>query len=437
MLNLLNAVDVFGRTHESWSPSTAKGLLITVLVLVYIGLALMVWYLVRLIRRNRAVLQEVMTPPVRQQPEQKEVVVIHEEQPEVERILTGISLDTAVVKREFAAGEEFDCSGLVICGEFNMAPTTESYTEYRVVDNDTYEWLNKLHKTEGVYVIKPQMDTVGVKVVTVKFENVSAAYTVSVEESKVEETAAATSEVVVVERPVVVEKVVERIVERVVEKEPATVEQQHPTVNVVDPVIIEEESVVAGNLRYNKSFEARLIQADDQTKNWYSDIKNELLSYKKVNDRMSWKRESFRLHKEAVARLAFRGKILCLFLPLSVAEYAEKYHVEDASDAVSYADTPMMLRLKNPRRVKVAKMLIAEVMKKVKAVRIDRDAVDYYVPYEGVVELIKKGLIRRVVRTSEQEAIFTQGAVDTTNGEEDENFGLEKVAKGIYVTKND
>ena len=34
--------------------------------------------------------------------------------------------------------------------------------------------------------------------------------------------------------------------------------------------------------RYNRSFAAKLIQSEDKVKRWYSELKRELLSYKKV-----------------------------------------------------------------------------------------------------------------------------------------------------------
>ena len=151
-------------------------------------------------------------------------------------------------------------------------------------------------------------------------------------------------------------------------------------------------------MRYNKSFAAKLTQAGDQAKEWYVDLKNELLSYKRVHDRLSWKKESFRVGRMCVARLAMRGKTLCLYLALNPADYADtKYRVEDKSDMVSVADTPCLYRIKNSRRLKYAKQLIAVVMDGL-TVRVERDAVDYYVPYKNTVDLLRRGLIKRVIR---------------------------------------
>ena len=139
-------------------------------------------------------------------------------------------------------------------------------------------------------------------------------------------------------------------------------------------------------------------------------LKNELLSYKKVKSRMSWKRETFRMGKEVVARLGYRGNTLCIYLPLNPADYAEsKYKVEDVSDLAMYADTPCMYRLKNERRIRYAIKLFAGVMEKTGGVRIERVAEDYYLPYEGIVELIGEGLAKRVIKKKSDEPIFLQG----------------------------
>ncbi|MCH5153510.1 MAG: hypothetical protein J1F68_06120, partial [Clostridiales bacterium] len=64
----------------------------------------------------------------------------------------------------------------------------------------------------------------------------------------------------------------------------------------------------------------------------------------------------------------------------------------------------------------------------------------YYIPYEGILELIKKGLIKRDIRTAQEEAIFERDLVGATlpsDEEEDESFALEQVAPRIYVTKKD
>ena len=63
--------------------------------------------------------------------------------------------------------------------------------------------------------------------------------------------------------------------------------------------------------RYNRSFEARLIQSEDRVKKYYSELKNELLSYSRVSSRMSWQHDGYRRSRPIEAKFVFRGKTLC------------------------------------------------------------------------------------------------------------------------------
>ena len=532
MKNLINAVNFFGKDVEWSMQKTAIWLIVIQAVLAVIAISLIIYLVLRKKLKNEAAQNTVLTvaqQPVAQPPE---VIYVTEPKGEEKRELTGISLDLGVVQREFRPGEEFTCEGLVVNGEYNTSPTMESYVDYTLIDNDTYTRLEKRDKLQGgVYVIKPNMYTLGIKIVTVKYEGMTVAYTISVGEHEAETVEPVVQAEAVAEAAPVVEEqaepttiVVERIIEKPAEEktrellsislntdnvqkeytvgdsidhdglvvtahynvepyeeevtdytilppdmskkgkptvtvtyqsmtvgyqitveagpeqEPIqqeVVEQQPVVIQRADPIIVEEESV-SSRLRYDKSFTARLIQSDDEVKYWYTDIKNELLSFKSVHGRISWKRETFKCHKDVIAKIAYRGKILCIFLPLNVADYADKYPVEDASEMSCYEDTPMMIRLKSNRRVKLAKQLIEAIMEEKGIVRIPHETVDYYMPYEGIVELIRKGLIKRDIRTAQDEAIFERGVGGAAPlEEEDETFKLEQVAPGIYVTKKE
>lgn len=217
----------------------------------------------------------------------------------------------------------------------------------------------------------------------------------------------------IIEKPVIVEQVVERVIEKPVYIETASqtiVDQPPVTPTIVETVVIDEESVEAGRLRYDKSFTARVIQSDDEVKHWYTEVKNELLSYKTCKGRISWKRETFKANKQVVAMLVYRGKTLCLFLPLNPKDFDEQYRLEDASDIPAYEEIPALLRLKNDKRIRIAKELIAKVMEQDQVVRKSNYVTeDFYLPYEGVLELINKGLIKREIRSANDEAVFENG----------------------------
>lgn len=150
------------------------------------------------------------------------------------------------------------------------------------------------------------------------------------------------------------------------------------------------------NVRYDKSFEAKLIQGDEKLKEYYSQLKNELLSYRKVTARRSWQHEAFRRGRTTVAKLAIRGKTLRIYLALDPMLYEEsKYLVEDASEHAKYAKTPLLYRIKNDRRCRYAKDLIAAAMASAEALRGEDGTEDYSsIPYESTDELIERGLVR-------------------------------------------
>ena len=313
----------------------------------------------------------------------------------VERTLTGVSVETGIVQRYFTVGEEFNCDGLLVNTFYNTEPMVQPVLGHTIVDDNEYKELNDVQKLIGAYVMRPDLSRAGVKAVVVRYGNRQTVYTISVKPPVIVEVPVKVEQ----PEPVVVEKVVEKIVE-------VPVVQPAPEPVVVEKVVINEEAYDAGRLRYDKSFEARLIQSDDDVKHWYTEIKNELLSFKTCRSRISWKRETFKAKKEVVAKLVFRGNTLCIFLPLNVADYVDNKDVEDASKTPVYEDTPLLIRLKNEKRKRFAITLIEQMMTERGILRGAHQSEDFYVPYEGVVELINRGLIKREIKTVEDEAIF-------------------------------
>lgn len=331
-----------------------------------------------------------------------------EEEP---RHVTSISLDTQVVRREFKVGEKFDPSGLIVTAHYSDEPYDVTLQEFVVVTPELIKKLAREDKTPedllGCRIYVPDLSVEGRPTVNVSFMDQTAAYAISVVEP------------VVVEEPTP-----EPAPEPIPEPEPAPVEEiaiaevvPEPVPEPApEPIVIAEESFEAGVLRYDRSFTARLIQADNEVKGWYTELKNDLLSYKKVHDRMSWKRESYNFGRQSFARLAFRGETLCLYLPLNPEAYADtKYKVESVSDSTSYADTPCLYRIKNNKRVQYAKELIATVAEQLATPKTERESQDYYVPYEGLVELINKGLIKRNIKDKSSEIFFEKKTQDANN----------------------
>ena len=151
-------------------------------------------------------------------------------------------------------------------------------------------------------------------------------------------------------------------------------------------------------IKYSKSFQAKLIQSDAETKNYYSRIKNELLSYGGVTRRMSWKWEAFRSGRKTLAKLRLRGKTLSVALALDPTEFEDsKYIVDSLAEVKSYADTPCLYRLKNDRRLRYSAELIERVMAENGLSKgLAAEECDYagQFPFETTEALIERKLIK-------------------------------------------
>ena len=152
-------------------------------------------------------------------------------------------------------------------------------------------------------------------------------------------------------------------------------------------------------MKYNRSFIARIIQSEDDTKQYYGEVKHALLSYKKVNSNVAWGNERFNKGRETIARMKIRGKTLVIYLALDPNEYKTSvYHHTDVSDNKSVLGTPMMIKVKSPLGVRKAIRLIDEMLAKRNGEKREVPERDYAAmyPYETMEELIEDGLVKDV-----------------------------------------
>ena len=110
-----------------------------------------------------------------------------------------------------------------------------------------------------------------------------------------------------------------------------------------------------------KTFSEKLLLMSDQSKEYYSCIKNELLRYKS-HDRLSKSCETFK-NKGTLAKLAVGGKTLKLYLALNPnnSNFAA-YGLEDMAYKKHYALVPAMIRIKNIKALNRALELIQIMM---------------------------------------------------------------------------
>ena len=152
-----------------------------------------------------------------------------------------------------------------------------------------------------------------------------------------------------------------------------------------------------GRIVFDRSFTARIIQADDALKARYSELKNHILAYKGVKARTSWKRETFSIGRKTLAIFAVRGKTLMLYLATDPSKFDDtKYKVENMSEVASRRKTPLLFRVKSDRRTAYAKQLIDMLLEENGVAHSERKPQDYTQPYRSTDALVKRGLIKLV-----------------------------------------
>lgn len=155
--------------------------------------------------------------------------------------------------------------------------------------------------------------------------------------------------------------------------------------------------------RYRRSFLSRLIQSQGDVQAYYSAIKNKLLSYKGVKGRVSWAQESFNKGRTYVAKVNAKSKTLYLYLaldPETVATLEDgKYNIIDVSDKKKYADVPVLMKIKGPRKLKHALELLDLVCRENLQLPDAKnfEETDYTIPYQSTEELVQAGSIKKFV----------------------------------------
>ena len=174
-------------------------------------------------------------------------------------------------------------------------------------------------------------------------------------------------------------------------------EQPDTEEDEVDEEELESGISVEELKRYNRSYTARIIQADDELKARYSEIKNHIISYRGVFNGITWKREAFYVPKrDCFATFAIRGKTLCLLLSVPSSKFeGTKYKVEDRTQQVRNAKMPTMFRIRSDRGTKYAKELIDIVLSE-KGVKINEEykPINYRPSYRSTENLINGGYIK-------------------------------------------
>ena len=209
--------------------------------------------------------------------------------------------------------------------------------------------------------------------------------------------AEAVEEVVVEEAPVEEAPAEEPVVEEAPAQEELAVAAVPEFQELGDDLVDAETGLV---IRLKKSFTAKMKQSEERVKEYYSDIKNELTSYKKINSNVSWHGDRFNFGRDTVAKINICGKTLCFYLALDPNDPEYKstvYHQKDVGAQKAYESTPFMVKIKSDAAAKKALRLVGYLAEKLGTEKEENFETVNYVEefgYESTKQLYDAGFIK-------------------------------------------
>ena len=191
-------------------------------------------------------------------------------------------------------------------------------------------------------------------------------------------------------KPTVIEKVVEKPVVQTIIKEvpvepfksqsdmemvttevPQEQEEKEEPTEVVTTLEGQAENSTMGgtfhNLKQNDkvAFKKKLLTLTTDIKEYFTEVHNELISYKKVNYRISFKGITYRVGRNTIAKMVVRGKTLKLHLALNVEEFSKTiFFQEDSSSVKAYEEVPFTVKIKSERAKNNALKLVSSLAEK-------------------------------------------------------------------------
>lgn len=153
-------------------------------------------------------------------------------------------------------------------------------------------------------------------------------------------------------------------------------------------IIMPEVSVVDENgqpKKIKRKFNARMMFASYETKEYYNEIKNYLIMYR-AKGRNSSRCETFR-YKGLVAKVALAGKSIKVCLAIDPQSLqGTKYRIKDVSEKRQYVEVPTMIKVRSARGLKYFKELV-DIMMAARGVKPKKN----YQPTNFMPSLIPNG----------------------------------------------
>ena len=153
-------------------------------------------------------------------------------------------------------------------------------------------------------------------------------------------------------------------------------------------IVMPEVSIVDENgqpKKIKRKFNARMMFAPYETKEYYNEIKNYLIMYR-AKGRNSSRCETFR-YKGLVAKVALAGKSIKVCLAIDPQSLqGSKYRIKDVSEKRQYVEVPTMIKVRSARGLKYFKELV-DIMMAARGVKPKKN----YQPTNFMPSLIPNG----------------------------------------------
>ncbi|MBE6590201.1 MAG: hypothetical protein E7643_08480 [Ruminococcaceae bacterium] len=155
--------------------------------------------------------------------------------------------------------------------------------------------------------------------------------------------------------------------------------------------------------RYRRTFASKVALSDKDVQEYYSALKNKLLSYRGVKSRSSRTLETFSKGRTYIAKLDVKSKSLYLYLGMDPSKVATleggKYKVKDLSEKKKYASVPTLFKIKGPRKMKYALELVDRLCREELSLENNKKfkEQDYTKGAHTVMDLVKQGEMRMLV----------------------------------------
>ena len=178
-------------------------------------------------------------------------------------------------------------------------------------------------------------------------------------------------------------------------------EEKDPEIIVEEPVKFVKKPVnLAPEELISMAFVDELFKSNYATKQFYSEVKNELLSYEGIVSKIKRDFETFYLNNIPVAKVDVVDGILYVYFALDPSQYkVEEYKHENVSKEKDFTSVPLKLRVDSISSLRHAKMFVRIIRKRegIKSVSnfIRTDYVSVYSAKESSLSLFKKVFVKK------------------------------------------